>query len=84
MIREAQVGPRGPAGGGLKNEGRGVLSTPKLAMPSPQTTLRQKEPGIPRMSHCVVLKTLLPQGEKEAQSDTKNPPAKGEVEFPSL
>ena len=66
----------------------GAPSTPKPAIPYPQTTPRQKEPavlagtGILRTSPWVVLKNLLPQGGQEALSDTQNPPSEGGSQVP--
>ena len=72
----------------MKEEG--TPSTPKPAMPSPLTTVRQKEPaipagsGMPRTSPWVVLKDLLPQGVPKALSNTKNPSSEGEADIPSM
>ena len=66
----------------------GMPSTPKLFMPSPQTTLRQKEPAIPagsgmlRTSPQVVLNDLLSQGCRRLQTTPKIHPVRRKLTFP--
>ena len=89
MIRRAQMWLWGPTGGALKNEGRGAPSTPKLAMSSPQTTLKLKELAVPagsstlRVSSQIVLKDLLPQGVPDTLGGTKIHPVRGKPMFPA-
>ena len=59
----------------------GAPSTPEPVVPSPQTTLRWKEPAVPtgpgtlKVSLQIALKDLLPWGVPETLGYTKNPPS---------
>ena len=77
------MGMRAPAGGALKNE-EGTPSIPKLAIPSPQTTLRWKKPAVPagsgmlRVLHQVV---FSPEGHKRPWATSRIHPARVKTIF---